>query len=285
VADRYCRNCGQELPEDSRFCPNCGTPIQEAAHVPTPEADVPVPPPPSQQQVGGSASQPQQQATIPQEGWRQRHPILTGCLAIIVLLFLGVVLSSVYSLAVYSGGGDGDAAGGGNQAQQEKKEQPAQEQQRPAQEKEQPSQGKQANEGQNRSYGIGDTVPVGDVSYKVTGAKRVRQLPDPYRIDPPMKGNFILITFVFTNNGNEAANVSDIGLYLYDSQNREYETDTDATMNLPQDKSIFLLERVNPGLTRTVQTVYSVPPDAKGFELEVTSGFWATESARISLGF
>jgi hypothetical protein len=32
-----------------------------------------------------------------------------------------------------------------------------------------------------------------------------------------MRGNFILITFVFTNNGNEPANVSDIGLYLYDS--------------------------------------------------------------------
>lgn len=212
-----------------------------------------------------------------------------------VLLFIGVVLSSVYSLAVYSGGGnggtagggggDGDVAGGGNQVQQEQKEQPAQEQQQPAQEKEQPAQGEQANEGQNKSYGIGDTVPVGDVSYRVTGAKRVRQLPDPYRIDPPMKGNFILITFVFTNNGNDPANVSDIGLYLYDSQNREYETDTDATMNLPQDKSIFLLDRVNPGLSRTVQTVYSVPPDAKGFELEVTSGFWATESARISLGF
>jgi len=28
-----------------------------------------------------------------------------------------------------------------------------------------------------------------------------------------------------------------------------------------------------------------VPPDAKGFELEVTSGFFASESARISLGF
>jgi len=100
-----------------------------------------------------------------------------------------------------------------------------------------------------------------------------------------MRGNFILITFVFTNNGNESANVSDIGLYLYDSQGREFETDTDAAMNLPQDKSIYILDKVNPGLSRTVQTVYPVPPDARGFELEVTSGFWATESARIKLGF
>src|SRR5215208_6381264 len=48
MADRYCRNCGQELTEDSRFCHSCGTPVHEAAHVPTPEADVLIPPPPRQ---------------------------------------------------------------------------------------------------------------------------------------------------------------------------------------------------------------------------------------------
>ena len=41
MAERYCRNCSQELLDDSRFCANCGTPILEAAHVPTPEAEVP----------------------------------------------------------------------------------------------------------------------------------------------------------------------------------------------------------------------------------------------------
>jgi len=28
--DRYCRQCGQALPPDSRFCPNCGTPVKGA---------------------------------------------------------------------------------------------------------------------------------------------------------------------------------------------------------------------------------------------------------------
>jgi hypothetical protein len=36
---RYCSNCGHELADDDRFCANCGTPVHEAAHVPTPEAD------------------------------------------------------------------------------------------------------------------------------------------------------------------------------------------------------------------------------------------------------
>jgi hypothetical protein len=40
-SERYCSNCGQELRPEDRYCSNCGKPV----HVPTPEADVPVPPP------------------------------------------------------------------------------------------------------------------------------------------------------------------------------------------------------------------------------------------------
>jgi uncharacterized membrane protein YvbJ len=40
VADKYCGNCGHELPEDVRFCPNCGRPLGEASQGPTqPAAD------------------------------------------------------------------------------------------------------------------------------------------------------------------------------------------------------------------------------------------------------
>lgn len=275
MADRYCKNCGQELPEDSRFCPNCGTPIQEAAHVPTPEADVPVPPPP-QQQAWETATPTPEQSTPQPPPRSTASKVFVGCTGLVVVLVLFVGCLAVLGSG---GGGDGNSAGSNNPPQ------PAENQEKPTGEKQQPAQGGQANKSQEKSYSIGDTVPVGDVSYRVTGAKRVRQRPDPFHLDPPMRGNFIVVTFVFTNNGNEPANVSDIGLYLYDSQNREFETDTDAAMNLPQDKSIYILDRVNPGLSRTVQTVYSVPPEARGFELEVTSGFWATESARIKLGF
>jgi hypothetical protein len=40
---RYCSNCGHQLAENDRFCANCGKPVHETAHVPTPEADSPVP--------------------------------------------------------------------------------------------------------------------------------------------------------------------------------------------------------------------------------------------------
>jgi predicted amidophosphoribosyltransferase len=45
MADRFCGNCGSKLSDEDRFCRNCGRPVDETAHVPTPEADVPTPPP------------------------------------------------------------------------------------------------------------------------------------------------------------------------------------------------------------------------------------------------
>src|SRR5215213_10146003 len=63
MADRYCRNCGHGLAEDDRFCPDCGSPVHEVAHVPTPEADVPVPPP--QQDRSAALLQPENGAPSP----------------------------------------------------------------------------------------------------------------------------------------------------------------------------------------------------------------------------
>jgi hypothetical protein len=211
-----------------------------------------------------------------------------GCLAIIgILVLLGIVGAAI-------GGGGDPASSPPERAEQDEgvegggkdpeAKQPL-EGERAKPEKKQQPQRDQANQSQGDVYSIGDEVKVGDVSYKVTSARQATQLRDPFRVDQPMKGNFIVVTFIFTNNGDQPATVSDIGMYLYDSQNRQYETDSDASMYLPQDKSLYLLDRVNPGLTKEVQTVYSVPPDARGFELEVTSGFWQTETARIKLGF
>jgi hypothetical protein len=132
---------------------------------------------------------------------------------------------------------------------------------------------------------IGEEVTVGDVSYTVNSAQPVSELEDPSGFQEPLSGNFVLVSFTFANNGSEPVTVSDIGLYLYDSQERQFETDSDAVMYLPEETSIFLLDRVNPGLEQEVQAVYAVPPDAEGFELEVSSGFFASESKRIDLGF
>jgi len=110
---RYCGNCGNELSPDDRFCPNCGTPVHQAARVPTPEADVAVPPPP--QAGGGAAASPQQPA---QEGFRQRHPILFGCLTIVGLLVVLVIVAAAFGVGDETAGG-GNGGGGGQASDQD----------------------------------------------------------------------------------------------------------------------------------------------------------------------
>ncbi len=235
----------------------------------------------------------------PQPEGRKRNPLLVGCLAVVGILVLLTIVGTCGGGGSGSGGdqktpatGEGDKQREDEQAQKEEQQAQAQKEKEQAQKEEEQAQAQREEEQaqtqkekeQAAVASIGEEVAVGDTSYTVTNAEVVTELPDPYELDPPMTGNFVLIDFTFANNGNEPVTVSDLGMYLYDSQDRQYETDTDASFNLPDDKSISLLDRVNPGLSQEVQTVYSVPPDAQGLELEVTSGFFAAESARIDLG-
>jgi hypothetical protein len=278
VADRYCSYCGHELAEDTRFCPNCGRPVHETAHVPTPEADVPVPPPP--QHAGGTA--PAQETTAPTQGRSRGRTVVLGCLAVFGLLFLLIVAAAI-------GGGGGDQASSPPERAEQNKgldsggKNP--EANKPLQGEKAKPQEEPADQNQEKVYSIGEEVRVGDVSYTVTNARKATQLRDTYGIDPPKRGNFVVVDFIFSNNGNEPVNMSDVGLYVYDGEGRQYETDSDMFGYIPENKDIFLLERVNPGMSREAQVIYSVPPDASGFQLEVTSGFWQSEVARIKLGF
>ena len=110
---RYCSVCHHELKPDDLSCPKCGTPLILEAHVPTPEADRPVPVPP--QPDAGSPGEPtQEQAAKAQEqpaqrGWWRRHPILSGGLGIIVVLL--VFISVVGSLGGGGGGGEENKKG------------------------------------------------------------------------------------------------------------------------------------------------------------------------------
>lgn len=113
MANRYCGNCGNELSHDAQFCPSCGRPVHETAQVSTPEAQVDVPSPPQGQSAGTEAPQESQQGEQ-----RRRHPILIGCLGIIVVLVFLAILGAII------GGGEetaieGNEPGGGGQSTQE----------------------------------------------------------------------------------------------------------------------------------------------------------------------
>ncbi len=148
-----------------------------------------------------------------------------------------------------------------------------------------PSQDSGQGEGQAPAS-IGEEVVVGDTAYTVTNAQQETRLEDPSGFERPMTGNFLVVDFTVENRGDEPVSVSDIGLYVYDEQGRQFETEADVPLGyIPENKDLFLLDRINPGLNQDVRVVFSVPPDSQGYEMEVSSGLFATETRRISLGF
>jgi hypothetical protein len=205
---------------------------------------------------------------------------LIGCGGLIAL----VVVLSIAGALLGGGGGGGEPADEAQTPAEQKIDSKREARQDNAAEKPDPTED-QGGGDEAKVYAIGEPVTVGDFTYTVTNAQRVDRLEDPTGLQEPMTGSFVVVDFTFANNGDDPATVSDSGMYVYDDQGRQFETDADAALYLPQDKSIFILDRVNPGLTQDVETVYSVPPDATGLQLEVTSGFFASESARIALGF
>lgn len=265
MADRYCRNCGHELGETDRFCPNCASPVQDVAHVPTPEADVPVPPPP--QQAGGTSQPPPQQAAAQPQGRSTASKLLIGCAALVVLplLFVGC-------LALLGGGG----GGGGDQAnsppERNEQDEGVEGGGRDA-EANQPLQGEQAapqgQQGQQQppAYTVGQTAKVGNVEWRVTDAYLTNQLRSGFGTQN--RGRFVVVDFTFTNNRPEEVTLDpELHMILKDSQGREFGSDPDAWEFVPTNLNIFL-EPVNPGLSKDGRAVYQVPPDANGFRLTV----------------
>ena len=95
--ERYCGNCGQQLQPEEQVCPNCGRLGHETAHVPTPEADVPLPPPPQAEteetaspppQERVEAPPPQEQAGVPPQGSSREVRLLVGGIGALLLVLL-----------------------------------------------------------------------------------------------------------------------------------------------------------------------------------------------------
>jgi hypothetical protein len=138
--DRFCKNCGHELRPEDQFCPNCGTPVHRAAHVPTPEADVPVPPPPGQQ-AGQAARR------------RALTPAMMVSIGVVLVLLLGV--GSVAALTLLRGGTESpEAAGDQREAPSGATETP-----RPKESVEKPTPPKTAKEGNDAENAEKEPTP------------------------------------------------------------------------------------------------------------------------------
>ena len=262
ASSRYCSNCGHELGDEAQFCPNCGTAVHRAAHVPTPEADVPVSPPTQQagQTPGYAPTEPPRRSTA--------NRLLVGCVGLVVLGFLFVGCLAVLGSGGGSGGGGnvgaGDAGEGGAGNDQQ-------------------AEGGNEETPKTKKYRVGQTATVGNVEWEVTDAFYTELLKGSF--GSRKRGNFVVVDFTFTNNRNEEVTLDpELHMILKDSQGREFGTSQDAYEFMPMDLDIFL-EPVNPGVSTDGRTIYQVAPDAKGFTLRLDDvEMMGDQSAVFDLG-
>ncbi len=86
------------MAEDDRFCANCGTLVHEAAHVSTPEADVPVPPPPPAE---STTTLPPQGDTPPQPPKPSAAPLVAVLIPVFLVVGLFVLFGGA-QMAVFT---------------------------------------------------------------------------------------------------------------------------------------------------------------------------------------
>lgn len=113
---------------------------------------------------------------------------------------------------------------------------------------------------------IGEPLRVGGITWVVEDAQTVTELTSSY--EKPVRGNFVVVNFTFTNEGKEAATLDTASMALVDSEGRRSEADPDKFGYIPDARNIFL-ENVNPGVTDQGQAIFTVAPGSTGFELEL----------------
>ena len=127
--------------------------------------------------------------------------------------------------------------------------------------------GDEAGEKQkNPTAEIGEPLRVGGITWVVQDAKKVTELTSSY--EKPIRGDFVVVNFTFTNEGKEAATLDTASMTLVDDEGRRSEADPDKFGYIPDGRNIFL-ENVNPGVTDQGQAIFTVAPGATGFELEL----------------
>lgn len=131
---------------------------------------------------------------------------------------------------------------------------------------------------------IGEPVTVGDAQWTVTDVEQLDELVSRLGTE---NGNFIATDVTFVNNSNQDVALGAPYLTLLDSAGREFEVDLENTFTHVEGSRNLFVAQIEPGATREGLVIFSVDPDAAGFELRVgdATDFVSDEQGYIDLGF
>lgn len=109
--------------------------------------------------------------------------------------------------------------------------------------------------------GLHTPVRDGKFEFVVTDVQTgLSEVGDNPYLQRKAQGAYTIVSITVKNTSNKPQGFSPSDQYLFDAENRKFENDTAAAINLQPDTSMYA--GVNPGNTVTAQVVFDLPPDA-----------------------
>ncbi|MFE9582924.1 DUF4352 domain-containing protein [Nocardia sp. NPDC006044] len=109
--------------------------------------------------------------------------------------------------------------------------------------------------------GLNTPVRDGKFEFVVTGVQvGLAEVGDNPYLQRKAQGAYTIVSMTVKNTSNKPQGFSPSDQYLFDTQNRKFENDSMAAINLQADTSMYA--SVNPGNTVTAQVVFDLPADA-----------------------
>lgn len=198
--------------------------------------------------------------------WFARHKVLTG---------IGIAVVGIALISSIAGGGSSDddpvAANSDVQAQDAAAEDAVAEE---AAAEDAPAEAAPAEDA--GGAGIGDPVTSGDLEFIVNGVEDGGTEIGSEYLGATAQGEFFLVNISVTNTGNEAESFFGGNQKLIDSDGREHETDSSASLYIPDNDTLFT--EINPGNTVVGTLVFDLPADAVPVELVVQGGLFDSDA-------
>lgn len=120
---------------------------------------------------------------------------------------------------------------------------------------------------QTRAHQMRETFRLGDYEYTILSTHRTRQIGNQFTRERASEGGiFLIVTYRIKNLSNKTQTVLADDLKFVGSKGREYRASSSAQTALIMSggkKDLFLSE-LQPGLSRTMKTVFESPVDALG---------------------
>ena len=141
----------------------------------------------------------------------------------------------------------------------------------------------EVTEVEEKVYGIGELVTVGDVEYTVNSFETTTRVGNEY-FGKDANDIFVILNVTVTNKGNKAITV-DSNFFTLLRGEAKFEADSSTSL-YANDDAKFFLSKVNPESTLTGNVVFDVAETIANdpeLQLQVQTGAWGTQKGLINL--